>query len=415
MLDSLKTRISPAIVALLLVASLASAFVPRASAASNDVTAPDEEQAATRIVGGGYPSQPWPWMASIEDTRDGASDYEQHFCGGALIHPRLVVTAAHCVLEDGQQSVPIGSLEVMLGKTQLSAPGGEQIAVSRVVVHPNYGTPTSTAHDMALLFLSRSSAQQPATILSPSVQLREGNSAGVMGWGLIRSGRADWNDPANRTDHLKGLDLAIWSDANCARAGQNQTDQGFYRSLFDSQTMICAGFRPDSPDATCNGDSGGPMMVHDSAGNWYLTGLVSWGGWGCTGYNSPTVFTWLQNPSMAQMLQQGIADAEAGTYLNPTRTTTTTSTTQRWMSVSLSRRAARVGRSVRLAVSAAGYQYVRIAIKRGGRVVSNRTVTPGSAIALPTRKKGQLRITVSALNTDGSRGQTKVLKLRVYR
>ena len=47
----------------------------------------------TRIVGGTVaPANSWPWQVMVTD------EYGNNFCGGSLVDPYWVVTAAHCVI-----------------------------------------------------------------------------------------------------------------------------------------------------------------------------------------------------------------------------------------------------------------------------------------------------------------------------
>ena len=53
-----------------------------------------------RIVGGGKADEnEWPWQAMLR-LKDGVRKQikERQFCGGTLVHPLWVVTAAHCIL-----------------------------------------------------------------------------------------------------------------------------------------------------------------------------------------------------------------------------------------------------------------------------------------------------------------------------
>ncbi|MBK8011208.1 MAG: trypsin-like serine protease [Deltaproteobacteria bacterium] len=247
----------------------------------------DEEVAAvaeSKIVGGADTTiEAYPWQVSLRTTSS------SHFCGGSIIAPDWVLTAAHCM-----QGETASSLRVVAGVTRRSSTAsGQTRQVSEIVIYPGFVTPTS-GHDAALLHLS-----QPFDLSSPAVStipiatpadaaaglIDAGVNAIVTGWGTLRS--SDFSLP----DVLQAVTVPIVSNAAAAQAygsGQVTSDQ------------LAAGVLGTGGKDSCQGDSGGPLTVPASGGGRILAGIVSWGN-GCGQASYPGMYgrvssfsTWIQ-------------------------------------------------------------------------------------------------------------------------
>ncbi|KAI8494928.1 CUB and sushi domain-containing protein 2 [Branchiostoma belcheri] len=215
-----------------------------------------------RIVGGNA-ARPgsWPWQVYL-------LHYNSFHCGGSLIHPLWVLTAAHCV-EDNL--LPSG-YEVILGKYNkpefITDPTEQRIPVSKVIIHSGYST-NPTNKDLALLKLAR-----PVTLNQYvwPVCLVSGPGADPPE-GTICTGNEDV---------LKQARVPLVSNDKCNKAPS--------LSLAGQITeyMMCAGFYDTGGHDTCQGDSGGPLVC-PTAGRWTLHGVTSWGD-GCARPQSPGVY-----------------------------------------------------------------------------------------------------------------------------
>lgn len=380
----------------------------------------------TKVVGGyaPHPSQ-WPWMASIQDHTAHSNDYYQHFCGGALIHPRIVLTAAHCIVHpNGSPIRPTANLEVMLGKRRLSDPGGEQIRVAQARYVSSYNSPVSFAHDLAFLILDRPSYMTPATMLRADYQLQEGFAATTMGWGRTQGGNA--NSGAN---DLKALDLTLWSDSRC------QSVSGSYHWA----STICAAHSTQKADSVCQGDSGSPMMLRDANGSWYLAGLTSWVHGDCLANGYPAAFTRLQNATLNQTIWQLVAEVNAAGTGNGSgysgeadngsddyvadyeEEEVSTYGSSRSVSFDTKLTSARVrrayGNSVLIAV--VGYNRATVTVSRGKKVVFRKTIVAGlhnRPVAIPRMSQvGKYKVAVRAFKAGTNSGATRTLSYTVVK
>lgn len=202
-----------------------------------------------------------------------------YFCGGTLVAPNKVLTAAHCVA--GLDWVDNGA--VVAGATGLlDDTNGTVAGVHRQWNHPHYDE-TTIRNDIAVLTLDRPLEQQWTKLVAAgdSASYKAGNSATVYGWGLT-SGAEDADLSAN----LRKVTLPLVADSTCDTAMKTVLGE----DDFVEGSMFCAGAPATGTDegtkSPCNGDSGGPVIVGGK-----VVGIVSWGVSGCTAKGAYPVFT----------------------------------------------------------------------------------------------------------------------------
>ncbi|NXD88361.1 GRAB protein, partial [Halcyon senegalensis] len=205
-----------------------------------------------RIIGG-WEAKPHsrPYMASILiEHAEGVSR-----CGGFLIRPDSVLSAAHCVA--GKKQVKI---TVTLGAHNVKKKEQSQqmIHVVRWVIHPNYSK-KPTQYDIMLLKLKQKAKLTKevgeASLASQNKPVAIGTRCFVAGWGMTsRSG--------HKTHVLMEVDLKVQRAEVCKKS--------FPRGYLQ-QSMICVGDQ-SGKKSTFHGDSGGPLVC-----NGKVHGIVSYG------------------------------------------------------------------------------------------------------------------------------------------
>jgi len=242
----------------------------------NNIQHPTRDLLQHKIIGGEEATEDrYSYTVSLND------DWG-HFCGGSMIAPDVVLSAAHC--QGGQYQITVG-------RHGLTDEDGESIDVMTEIPHPYYDDVT-TDNDFMLLFLKDSVTVDVKMVQVNSdanVPELEG-AVTVVGWG-----DTDITDEGVEMPiYLQEVEVNAVSNEECNAA------DGPYGTYEESggitDNMLCAREEGGGEDS-CQGDSGGPLVIKGADPNGaddIQVGVVSWG-YGCAMAEYPGVYARLSS------------------------------------------------------------------------------------------------------------------------
>ncbi|RKP38526.1 trypsin-like cysteine/serine peptidase domain-containing protein, partial [Dimargaris cristalligena] len=199
----------------------------------------------------------FPFMSMLTIVMDESS----FLCGASLLSKDYLITAAHCVTNNG---IPVSARSVTVGVGSNDAQDLRSYKVNRIHVHPDYDY-ENVVNDLALIRLRRpldfdSGPEKIGTVAIAKEDLRDNEVFTAIGWGKTSS-------TGDISSSLREVNVTTGPSDACKAANPE----------FDGEDgrQICTAKNKNHD--TCQGDSGGPLLLPVGPKDYQLAGITSYG------------------------------------------------------------------------------------------------------------------------------------------